>query len=533
MVIFVVAALAGFLLFGWIKASPWVRSFFLNRWVQGVLGLLALGVVAFSVVVQIFQWPEYWVSLIVQRLTGTEATQFILGAVFGCILRYWGPHFWEMRLRSETRYNWVAISLVGLLLLAAVAPYIERQLGGMTALKTSVLEFQFAGKNRAVSPMKEQHEIYFLMLLPEVKNIITSITNDLNYLELFQKEAQRIDDPSDKEELLQKIGKRKKIYNNTKDFIKYFLFPLAQCAREAQKKSLATESIRVALRPVAQKLRLLIESVKSQHSSPAIDPLVKEIEKSLNLLKGALLPKGRKKWCTSDEQKIPSDLEFLSKAPHIYGVLANMDGFNDNMEVGISILKKASDQFGDDHNLSPGILFNLNHHLSYFLYYSGYDPESIFRYSDKALKIAQDTGSRIDKWEKCKIDSKQCKLPEVKERFKKTERWAKNFLAYFSADLGVRKFMALRYAKENYDDLDKLIGLMKTRIIDTYGYVKMAFAVREVPTNFDEIKQAKALFEEAQSYVPEQAHDAIEVKHYANKILRSHLEQANRLLASR
>ena len=529
--IFVVAALAGFLLFGWIKASPWARSFFLNRWVQGALGLFALGVLVCSIWALI-ALPTLREVRIAQDLTGPEVVQLLLGVAFGCILRYCGPQIWAVRMPPETRYNWVAISLVGLLLLASVVPYIERQLGGITGLKTSVVEFQFAGKNRAVSPMKEQHDIFFLMHLPKVKNIIASITNDLNYLELFQKEAQRIDDPSDREGLLKKIRERKGIYVDTKNFIKSVLFPLGQCAREAQKKSLDTESIRVALRPVAQKLRLLIESVKSQHSTPAIDPLVKEVENSLNLLKKALLPEGRKKWCTSNKQTSPSDLKFLSEAPHIYGVLANMDGFNDNMEAGISILKEASEQFGDDHNLSPGILFNLNHHLSYFLYYSGYDSESIFRYSDKALKIARDTGSRIDKWEKCKIDSEQCKLPEVKKRFEKTERWAKNFLAYFSADLGVRKFMALRYAKENYDNLDKLTGLMKTKSIDTYGYVKMAFAVRKVPTNFDEIKQAKTLFEEAQSYVPEQAHDAIEVKHYANKILRSHLEQANRLLES-
>ena len=175
--IFAVATLAGFLLFGWIKARPPMRDFFLKPRAQGVLGVLVLGValvaLMFPFVVQIIksmfpfvdqifewmfsgdeiepiQWPEYWVSLIVRRLTGTEAARLILGAAFGCILRYWGPHFWEIRLRSETRYNWVAISLVGLLLLTAAVPHISSLLRdwGVTGLKTPFVEFQFEGITR-------------------------------------------------------------------------------------------------------------------------------------------------------------------------------------------------------------------------------------------------------------------------------------------------------------------------------------------------------------------------------------------------
>ena len=137
------------------------------------------------------QWPEYWVTLIVQRLTGTEAAQFILGAAFGCILRHWGPHFWEMRLRSETRYNWVAISLAGLLLLTAAIPYIERQLGGLIGLKTPFAEFQFAGKGKGILPLEKDFQVKLLTNLETLQLMTFSNYNigiDLKYIELFPKD---------------------------------------------------------------------------------------------------------------------------------------------------------------------------------------------------------------------------------------------------------------------------------------------------------------------------------------------------------
>ena len=557
MVIFAVAALAGFLLFGWTNASPRPRDFFLKPRVQGVLGVLVLGValvaLMFPFVVQIIksmfpfvdqifewmfsddtikpiQWPEYWVALIVQRLTGTEAMRFILGAAFGCILRHWGPHFWEMRLKPETRYNWVAISLAGLLLLAAAIPYIERQLGGMTALKTPVAEFQFEGMTRAESPgFKEQRKIYVLKLIPNFATISSSIKNDLSYLELLEKEAKTITDPSGKKKmLLKKIGERREIYDKTQSFINDILTPLGQCAKHTKNNYLDIESIRHALSPVAQKLRLLIQSGQSQNSTPAIGQLENEVEKSLELLKKAVREKGQCKW---DKSEIPSDSKFLTDAPHIYLALALLDGFNENREGAISILKKASEQFGDDHDLSPGILFNINFHLSRFLYNSQHDPESIFRYLDRSLKIAQDTSSRIDKWKQFTIPpDQQHTLLKVKKRFKKTERWAKNALAYLSAQVGVRKFEALLYAKDNYDNGEKLSQSMKLQIIDTYGYVKMAFAARKVPPDFEEIQQAKALFKDALSHA-ENLPDS-ESKRTTKRTFQSHLQQADRLMVN-
>ena len=314
MVIFAVAALAGFLLFGWIKARPPIRDFFLKPRAQGVLGVLVLGValvaLMFPFVVQIIklmfpfvdqifewmfsdypiepiQWPEYWVTLIVQRLTGTEATQFILGVVFGCILRYWGPHFWEMRLRSETRYNWVAISLVGLLLLAAAAPYLERQLGGMTALKTPVAEFQFAGRtiarvNTYIFEKQLANNLEERSEAPYFAETKFYIQPDLDYLPPFSNDGNT--DESNKHRIT---------YKKSLKFGENFLDPLNMCARQAYNDYLDIESIRHTLSPVAQKLRLLIQAGLSQNSaSPeklSVENLLTKIEESVNRLKEALV----------------------------------------------------------------------------------------------------------------------------------------------------------------------------------------------------------------------------------------------------
>lgn len=421
--IFAVAALAGFLLFGWIKASQTLgddsQKLRLQR-ALGVLGLLALFVLALFVVVLTTQWPTYKVFLIAKDLTGRETAQFILGSVFGCLLRYWGPHFWEMRMRPGTRYNWVAISLVGLLLVAAAVPYIDRQLGGMTALKTPVAEFQFAVTTRAENlTFKDQRQVYHLKLLPDLRGITTRLQDDISYLDLSEEEAKIIADPSGRKKMLKKLNERRELYDKTRDFIDKTLIPLNDCGLAAQKNNLDIESLRHALHPIAQKLYLLLEQgqslleLQSQVSTPAKNPDdLKKAKTSWELLRTKFLKQVKTSWellseaiakeedkCKLSDNKYLKGLvdpAVLAKAPHIYLWLALLNGFNENLEGGISILKDASERFGSE-DYSPGVLFNINFFLTRYLYDTGHDPKSIFLYADKALKIAQDTVRRIDK----------------------------------------------------------------------------------------------------------------------------------------
>ena len=223
-------------------------TFFQCPCVQVSLGVLALGVVAFSVWVLI-TLPTLEDVQIVQALSGPKVVQLILGVAFGCILRYWGPHFWEMRMRPGTRYNWVAISLVGLLLLAPAIPYIERQLGGMTGLKTPVAEFQFAGvdqKSKNLLLFKPEREASSSKVIPAFAQQY-KMTSDLVYLNFF---------PPDK------IAELTKIYRESLSFTKSILVPLNQCSWRAYESYLDTESIRHELSPVAQNLRQLIQQGK-------------------------------------------------------------------------------------------------------------------------------------------------------------------------------------------------------------------------------------------------------------------------------
>lgn len=566
MVIFVVAALAGFLLFGWIVSTERPREFFKNPRMQCRLGLLALvcALVAlmFPVVVQIIksmfagvdqiiewmfpdkeiepiQWPEYWTALIVQRLTGTEAAHFILGAAFGCILRYWGPQFWTMRMRPGTRYNWVAISLVGLLLLAAAIPYIGSLLRdwGVTGLKTPVAEFEFTGKTNADRVAFEVEEkSRDITLLPAFA--WTDIKNDLAYLRLSHGEAQRIDEPSTREKILKKIGDRRDTYNATQDFIEDIVSPLAECASLAYEKGLDPESIRHALSPVAQELRLLIRPEQSQNSNPSTDQLRDELMKSFDLFKiAAGKKKCRVKLQSKGWKRLYDHPKFLTDAPHIYVVLARLDRYNDNRDMAVSILKQASRQFGYDRELILQIPFLINYFLANYLHESEHTPEDVFLYLDAALVIAQNTRNRIEKLEDSGRNPDGGKLQKAKDQFETYERAAKNALAFFSAKTGLRKFMALRYAEENYDEREKLQqSWMKPEIIDTYGYVKLTFAARSTPPNFDEIKQAKSLFQEALGFakiLSEGSRNAIAYKRGIQKKLRARLKRADRLLASR
>ena len=564
-------------------------TFFLKPCVQGLLGSLVLIVLLLVLIVLMFPsvgrilpgdwWSEYLAVRIIQVLTGTEAARLILGVAFGCILRYWWPQLLAMERGPWTRYNWVAINLAGLLLLAAAAPYIGSLLRdwGMTGLKTPVAEFQFAGTTRArvdtyilekqLSIKLERYEApYFAMT-------DFYIGPELSYLKLFQNG--------------QNDNELYNIYINSQSFGRTVLDPLNSCASQAYNDYLDIESIRHALSPVAQKLRLLIQSDTSQNSSSPEKlsgeillskieesvnrlkkafsqdkdltlkkveevgknvnrlkeaimrdkyPLLMEVDKSLDLLKEAIgKENGKCKW---DKKSFPSDLEFLAKAPHIYLALALLDEYNDNLDGGISILESAIERFNRNPDLGPWIRFNINFTLGFFLDASEHEPESIFSYLDEALEIVQDTLNKIDERKRTTSNPNGVKkeLKSIESLFKFAEILTKNTLAYVSAEKGVRKSRALRYAKENYDDLKDLTGLMKPKIIDTYGYAKMAFAARKVPPDFDDIEQAKALFQEARDHIkraPETNRDAIEVKHYSNQIIRSHLEQANNLLTSR
>ena len=459
-------------------------------------------------------------------------------------------------MRPGTRYNWVAISLVGLLLLAAAIPYIERQLGGMTGLKTPVAEFQFAGEGRVESPdLEKDLQINVLTNLETLQFVTFSnyfIKMDLKYLDLFPKDEST---------------KHREIYQTSLLFTETILGPLGRCSLKAHKNYLDIESIRHALHPIAHKLYLLIQqggSIRerqSKSSTPAKKPdgpkeakkslrakFFEEANKSLEALNQAFVKRENKCKSLDPEsslnpdsllKKYPQlDRDFLLKprflkdlvnpkalanAPHIYLALAYLDAFNHNVDRTIFLLEELASQRFSNH--APVVSFNINYSHALFLDQEGkYDRKKVFLYLDTALDIAQKAWSKIkDRGP----DSEDYHLLEQQEIY------AKNSLAYVSAREGIRKFEALRYAKNNYDHRTKLYVQDQPLLIDTYGYVKMAFEARKNNPNSDEIAEARALFKEAishQEVIYEK--NLIDLNKNAStmKVLRAHLEQANKLL---
>ena len=564
---FVGAALAGFFLFGGIQASPLVLKVCQKSWVQGVLGVLALIALVgfFGSLMTLQTYPSFRIT---QALTGPEVRLLILGALFGCILRYWGTDLWALTIEKSRTSNYMSIGLVGLLLLAASMPYIERQLDGwvgrgLTSLKTPFAELQFSPTTRARIDAFIFKEQVSTRLQPNGSPPIPStffyIEPDLDYLSLFR------NDPHD-----EKSQERQANYRKSLEFGKGILDPLHICAYHAYNSYLDIESIRHELSPVAQKLRILIQQGKSilaqqssgSNSSKNQDGLEQNftsslqqrtefrarVRESISQLKQALVGEEEKKQCKLDkgfDEEAPSKSqekeefvpvnprvkETLADNPHIYLALALLDEYNGNEDGAISFLKLALERFDDDRDLSPWILFNINYTLGLLLADSEHDLESIFKYLDDALEIAQDTLGKINKQKEnaiLQIDNQR--LYRVAEVFEFAETLAKNSIAYISAQKRVRKFEAFQYAEQNYDMLEKQTGWMQPKIIDTYGYVKMVFATSKVPPNFYEIGQAVALFREALFHVNRNSdhnRTTIEIKHYANKIIRAHLEQAN------
>ena len=189
----------------------------------------------------------------------------------------------------------------------------------------------------------------------------------------------------------------------------------------------------------------------------------------------------------------------------------------------INLLEESASQRLRNH--APVVSFNINLALALFLdQQDKHDLKRIFLYLDKALEIAQQA------WAKIKGRNPTSNGYHLLEQY---EMFAKNALAYVSAREGVRKFEALQYAKENYERRSNLLPKDRPRIIDTYGYVKMAFEARKSSPNFDKIADARALFKEAishQAALYEENPSNLDKHASVMKVLRRHLEQANKLL---
>ena len=172
---------------------------------------------------------------------------------------------------------------------------------------------------------------------------------------------------------------------------------------------------------------------------------------------------------------------------------------------------------------------NFNSVLALLLYTRGDDLKDAIQYARSGLKIADDAASRVDReLKRTEAAVSSDKLRSMESRFRTAQQRFRNTIAYLSAQAGDSEFTARLYAKENYN-----LSHDDPVTIDTYGYVKMAFAARKIPPSFDEILEAKRLFEEAISYVKAPTDEDKGPNLRIRLTIEHHLDQAKDLLNRR
>ena len=233
-------------------------------------------------------------------------------------------------------------------------------------------------------------------------------------------------------------------------------------------------------------------------------------------------------------------IDKVVRAPYIYSWLAYLHFYTRNTEKSLAVLKEAVDKFKDD--------LILTFQYAHTAYFGEVEFDEVLAYADRSLKTVDNAAEKVRKAEEQNVLLKSLdpnKAEAVKEaealkaRYEDGRVWVTNFIAYISAQAGVRERAALALAESNYQKLhdEKIVkrrtgvsadATARVTLIDTYGYVLLAFGARQTPRDLAAIRQAKVLFEEAKS---EAAGLDARTKRLTTAVLDSHLRQAGKLLA--
>lgn len=535
MVIFAGAALAAFFLSTLLPHSE-DRRWSVQAW-HGGIGFTLLILMLFAVVALSTDWLGYWAFRLVQPLRRPEAVHLFFGTVFGITLRFWaaqlarprpqvgkstcvaiakpspepqgkqlpspapedkpapsvlaGPPRGEAE-RSQANgdqpsfkgYNWSAVLLIALLVFGVVGPYSDDLIRRLSSLKTAFGEATFvvtkAEQRLEVGISRDSYSTASLQNIQTLPRII--LTFDLPYLSLVVGPSATAGETE----------QQRRIYADTARFIKEILLPLVMCADQAVSANQDIESVRHELRPVAQGLRRLIQTDPPIGRAPHSAFLRTVLTGRDAILKLVDKPAG----CPPIAPKIWPDnlleVTALAKGPHLHLVLAYLLWFNQNIEGATTLLASAAKKFPDD--------MKLNYYLARLMYQGEHDLQSILPYDDKVLRVAEDMDRKIEhRLGRVSSADDREKLQQLKAALERTKRTAKNSLAYLAAQARVEESMARRYARENFE----VKGLTRVEIAaytDTYGFVKMIFAAEKDPPDFNEIHEARKLFEEAMFY---------------------------------
>lgn len=404
--------------------------------------------------------------------------------------------------------------------------------GLITSVSTPIGEIQLA-ESIVGKAEGDSKTVYMESIQP--RPLFTSLTNlkpllsqrlpsDLKYIEYFEPSTWK---------------QKKHIWEATREFLNGYVLPIVECAIELEREGTDRESIKDLIRPVTRALSLLVKSPTITVKSPTAAPsatILQDYHHFLDRAKHAVQAEyellSNKQGCSKHYESLhaerwitPRLVRMMKQGPYIHTVLARLLTFTGNTMTALRGLHGAMTNkdtraiFDDDVNsrITIAELIRLErypvennmkpvlarYHQVLDICATRLNTAEDKRESCKEIPQAQRNQSIVcrklngEEFEACvcrKLNDE--KFQKFVNRFETCIDIAENAIALRSAEAGVAKLTALRYAESNYKDKIKH-DLWDAVYVDTYGYVLMAFAAREDPIAEKDIRKAKLLFEEA------------------------------------
>jgi hypothetical protein len=510
---FAIACVLGILLYGiWrisLSASSWTRA--------GIIAgtIIALAALAFVFTkIHSFSW-DYSAQGMVARI------------IFGAVLGFGVGYVSDAQMHSAPllvgpgRSTYMSIGLA-LVILAIVAPHLDRWLSRLAGVKTAIVEVQLTNistAHRAVVP--DSRESFLAdSALQILKDYEKNISEDIAYIQLFMLpdlEWQKERGSSDTAQVIERIRKYQDRLQRLKSLQQAFkntLSPLAECLQDAIKGGLSVESARGIVRPIADEIQqiFILEEATSQNDEDRpqkISSARKMLQDSLSHLPVEnYLNQGR--CLSSDLQKLkalaqeipPYTQKEYASLPQLYVATASLLLFVNSDELALKMLEQAR----PDREFHDYTLPFLHSKIMYFV---GEPVESYKPFLDQMIQTAGETVSLIKKV-KSRCSPSGCdsatneSFEALQLRAQRSKRVAMNSIAYgIAQDLASRitsadalEPVAQEYAEQLVDAVKKGEGIgdenEKDDTNDTIAFVSLVIEGRKATRDMAKVKNAIA-----------------------------------------
>jgi hypothetical protein len=486
--------------------------------------LLALGV-GFALTTLVSDWFGYSGVVVSRHLTRPEALQILFGLVCGTLLLQWWPADWRPYFTATGAY----VILAALPIAAILLPHLDDMAKGLTKLKAGVVELEFGNIKAQSRPTVDAERERFA-------NDPFERLQQFPMIVPLDRDFAKVDGGAQTTAAIEAIDSASRFFD--------LIEPLIWCAASVKDRYPDEGTVQVTLLPIALDLvRLLpmpgaipkkIAGPGNQAAAPTAPEKVlfgaiKKADAELRQRFGVDCASSAHLSLSADKQPpptLPKDwpaglaLSVMAQGPHIHVFLANLLWFTVGLDGGRDSLARIVEHFPED--------MNVQYLYAQLLYASDRDFGDVAGQLVRVLTIRQEQAATVARLPQTGAPIPSAKIEELRERYKRAYRIVTNDYAFWAAQSGTSELIASGYADDNYKNLREVSVLrgMDCIILDTFGYVKLAFSRKHADTAAQQmVGDAERFFQEARDCarrLPESRQ-----RRHLLKVFDLHLRQAN------